>query len=62
LKVLSDQRSKLNDQFEEEIKLLDSKIAAKKKPLFDARKTIVSGENIQFEDYVKKFDETMGSL
>lgn len=30
LKVLSDKRSKLADEFEEEIKALDAKIAAKK--------------------------------
>jgi hypothetical protein len=38
LKVLSDKRSALSDQFEEEIKALDAKIAAKKKPLYEQRR------------------------
>jgi nucleosome assembly protein 1-like 1 len=62
LKMLSDNRSKLNDQFEEEIALLEAKIAAKKKPLFESRKTIITGETTQFGDYVTKFDETMEKL
>jgi hypothetical protein len=37
LKVLSDKRSKLSDQFEAEIKALEAKIAAKKKPLYELR-------------------------
>jgi hypothetical protein len=45
LKMLSDNRSKLNDLFEEEIAVLESKIAAKKKPLFEARKNIITGES-----------------
>jgi len=35
LKILSDKRSRLNDTFEDEIRLLEANIAAKKKPLFD---------------------------
>jgi len=35
LKVLSDRRSKLNDEFEEEIKKLEARIADKKKPLYE---------------------------
>ena len=38
LKVLSDKRSKFSDHFEEEIKALDAKIAAKKKPLYEQRR------------------------
>ena len=56
LKVLSDKRSKLSDQFEEEIKALDAQIAAKKKPLYDQRKAIVSGETKDFAAFVSTFD------
>jgi hypothetical protein len=38
LKVLSDKRSKLSDQFDEEIKALEAKIAAKKAPLYEMRR------------------------
>lgn len=37
LKILSDKRSKLSDQFEEEIKALDAKVAGLKKPLYEKR-------------------------
>jgi hypothetical protein len=37
LKILSDMRSKLSDQFELEIKALDDKIANMKKPLYEKR-------------------------
>jgi hypothetical protein len=38
LKVLSDRRSKLSDEFDKEIKALEEKIAAKKKPLYEKRR------------------------
>lgn len=62
LKVLSDKRSKLSDQFEEEIKALDAKIAAKKKPLYDQRKQIISGELKDFAQFTEKFDTTHKKL
>lgn len=51
LKVLSDKRSQLSDQFEQEIKALDAKIAAKKKPLYEERRQIVLGEKTDFAQY-----------
>lgn len=48
LKVLSDQRSKLNDQFEEEVKALELRILDKKKPIFEQRGHIISGEIQEF--------------
>lgn len=62
LKVLSDKRSHLADQFEAEIKALDAKIAEKKKPLYDERNKIISGEIKEFGTYVSKFDETHKNL
>lgn len=62
LKVLSDQRSKLADQFEAEVKALDAKIAAKKKPLYDERDKIIAGTVTDFSAYTTKFDETHKKL
>lgn len=56
LKVLSDKRSKLADEFEEEIKALDAKIAAKKKPLYEQRQKIIAGELKDFSGFVPVFD------
>ncbi len=56
LKVLSDKRSELADKFEEEIKILDAKIAALKKPLYEERQKIISGEISEFAAYKEKFD------
>lgn len=62
LKVLSDKRSALSDQFEEEIKVLDSMIAAKKKPLYEQRKQIVAGEIKDFTQFTSTFDATHKKL
>lgn len=48
LKVLSDKRSKLSDEFDREIKELEAKIAQRKKPLYDQRRQIVAGELTDF--------------
>jgi nucleosome assembly protein 1-like 1 len=56
LKVLSDQRSELADKFEQEIKILDAKIAALKKPLYEERRKIIAGEITDFSQYKEKFD------
>lgn len=58
LKVLSDKRSNLSDKFEEEIKALDAKIAAKKKPLYEQRRQIIAGELTDFTQFKEKFDQT----
>lgn len=58
LKILSDKRSKLSDQFEEEIKTLDTKVANLKKPLYEKRQKIVTGEIKEFGEYTAKFDQT----
>jgi hypothetical protein len=62
LKVLSDKRSKLSDEFDKEIKLLEEKIAARKKPLYEERKKIVSGELTDFTSFVPKFAEAHAKL
>lgn len=62
LKVLSDKRSQLSDKFEEEIKALDAKIAAKKKPLYEQRRQIIAGETTDFVQFKEKFDYTHKKL
>lgn len=62
LKVLSDKRSKLSDEFEKEIKALEEKIAEKKKPLYELRRQIVAGELTDFSGYVPKFNEAHAKL
>jgi len=56
LKVLSDKRSKLADQFEEELKQLELKIAEKKKPLYETRRKIILAEVKDFSELIPKFD------
>lgn len=48
LKVLADKRSKINDEFEAEVKELENKIAEKKKPHFDRRREIIEGKFKEF--------------
>jgi flagellar motility protein MotE (MotC chaperone) len=62
LKVLSDKRSQLSDQFEQEIKALDAKIAAKKKPLYEERRQIVLGEKTDFTQYKEQFNTSFAKL
>ena len=52
LKVLSDRRSKLSDEFDREIKALEEKIQQKKKPLYETRRQIIHGELTDFGTYV----------
>jgi len=56
--MLSDKRSKLNDEFNEACKKLEAEIAAKKKPYLDQRTKIIAGEQTEFGDLIPRFDET----
>ena len=62
LKVLSDKRSKLSDEFDKEIKEIEQKIAAKKKPLYELRAKIISGEHTDFADANKTFAASFAKL
>jgi hypothetical protein len=62
LKVLSDKRSKLSDQFDKEIKEIEMKIAAKKKPLYELRAKIISGEHTDFAESNTIFAEKYAKL
>lgn len=56
LHMLSDKRSKLNDEFNEACKKLEAKILEKKRPFLDQRKQIIAGELENFGDLTEKFD------
>jgi len=60
--MLSDKRSKLNDEFNEACKKLEAKILEKKRPFLDQRKEIISGELENFGDLGEKFDASHEEL
>ena len=62
LHMLSDKRSKLNDEFNDACKKLEQQIFEKKKPYLDKRKQIILGELEDFGDLVPKFEETHKEL
>jgi len=62
LHMLSDKRSKLNDEFNEACKQIESKMRDKKKPLLLKRKEIISGETTEFGEYIPRFDESHKDL
>jgi hypothetical protein len=62
LHMLSDKRSKLNDEFNEVCKQIENKILEKKRPLFEKRRQIVAGETVEFGDLISRFDETHKDL
>lgn len=57
LHMLSDKRSKLNEEFNEACKKLEAKIMEKKKPLYEKRKTFISGESEDFGELIEQFDK-----
>lgn len=62
LHMLSDKRSKLNDEFNEACKKLEAKIMAKKSPFLEQRKQIISGDLTQFGDLIPRFDSAHKEL
>jgi len=60
--MLSDKRSKLNDEFNEACKKLEAKILEKKKPFLDQRKEIIAGDLENYGDLTEKFDATHEEL
>lgn len=55
--MLSDERSQINDKYEEELKQLQDKFAEKKRPLLEKRNEIVQGNVTDFSDYNNQYDE-----
>ena len=59
LHMISDERSRINDEFEKEVKALEAKFMAKKKPLLEKRNDIVLGKVTDFSDYIPKYENTL---
>lgn len=58
LHMLSDERSKINDLFELEVKALEAKYMEKKKPLLEKRNDVVLGKITDFSEFIPKYEET----
>lgn len=56
--MLSDERSKINDEFEKEVKALEARFNEKKKPLLLKRNEIVLGKITDFSEFVPKYEHT----
>ena len=56
LHMLSDERSKINDDFEKEVKALEAKFMERKKPLLQKRNDIVLGKITEFAEYLPKYE------
>ena len=62
LHMLSDERSKINDEFEIAAKKISAKFALLKRPHLEKRNAIVRGEETDFAEYVPKFDASVPAL
>ncbi len=62
LHMFSDERSKINDLFEAEVKKLTAKMEARKRPLLERRDYILTGELTSYEDMVPVFDKQVPEL
>ena len=62
LKSLADRRSYLSDEFDKEVEELAKKYAEKKRPIYEKRALIISGETTSFDSYKPKFEETHKKL
>ena len=56
LHMLSDERSKINDEFEAEVAKLNARIDAEKRPKFELRAQIVAGEVTDFAEYMEPYE------
>jgi len=56
LHMISDERSKINDEFEKEAKALEAKFLAKKKPLLEKRNDIILGKITDFAEFLPKYE------
>ena len=62
LHMLSDERSKINDKFEEEVNALREKIMAQKQPKHDERDRILAGAITEFDEYMAPYEERDGKI
>jgi nucleosome assembly protein 1-like 1 len=57
LHMLSDERSRINDEFEKELKALEAKMQVRRAPILEKRAKILKGEDTNFGEYLPLFDE-----
>uniref|UniRef100_A0A7S3I5S4 Nucleosome assembly protein n=1 Tax=Favella ehrenbergii TaxID=182087 RepID=A0A7S3I5S4_9SPIT len=62
LYVFSDERSKINDQFEKEVRELSEAYEKRKLPILQKRDAILAGTNTEFDDSCIEFDTTFAKL
>lgn len=62
LHMLSDKRSKLNDEFNEACKKLEAKIMEKKAPYLEKRKEIIAGNLTEYGDLIDRFNSSHAEL
>jgi nucleosome assembly protein 1-like 1 len=62
LHMLSDKRSKLNDEFNDACKKVEAKIREKKRPLLQKRTKLIDGEEVDTTELVSRFEETHKDL
>lgn len=54
--MLSDERSRINDEFLKEIKALEAKMELRRAPILAKRAQILKGEATDFSEYLPLFD------
>ena len=57
LHMLSDERSRINDEFEKELKALEAKMELRRAPVLEKRAKILKGEITNFAEYLPLYDE-----
>ena len=59
LHVFSDERSKINDEFEKEVRELSESFELRKVPILEKRDKILAGTETAFDDACNEFDTAM---
>lgn len=54
--MLSDERSKINDEYEKEVKALEEKFRQRKNPLLEKRNDIILGKITEFDEYKETYE------
>lgn len=60
--MLSDERSKINDEFELEVSALEQKFRDRRQPMLKQRREILNGETTEFGELIPAFDENIVKL
>jgi len=62
LHMLSDQRSVINDQYNESVNKIESQVREETAPFLIERKQIISGEKTDFAAYIPTFEQSLKEL